>query len=145
MAAVSAAEPHVLLIEGPVLSPDEGLLLGNGSFNCSCSQSNDEIIFRFGRNDVWDRRVAYAANPPPATHAEYVRGILDEGWTRRSWTSQDAKATKGTKNEERFLEICQGTPPAMKGRPYPVLRDVALFYPKRALRVWCTATGWCLT
>ena len=118
-AALSAAEPHVVGIDAAVPSADEGLLLGNGGFCCSAFQTADEIVFRFGRNDVWDRRVDLSRNPKPPTHAEFVRGILDEGWTCRSWTSLDAKATKGTKDEKRFLEICQGVPPSIKDFPYP--------------------------
>ena len=120
----AAARPHSISVEGPVLSPDDGLMLGNGGFSCSVFQTADAITFRFGRNDVWDRRIDYAANPPPPTHREFVRGVLDEGWTCRSWTAQDAKATKGTKDGKRFLEICQGVPPAMKGHPYPCAKPL---------------------
>ena len=61
--AFSSAEPHVVGIDAAVPSADEGLLLGNGGFCCSVFQTADEIVFRFGRNDVWDRRVDLSRNP----------------------------------------------------------------------------------
>ena len=110
---------HELRIDGPVLAAEEGLLLGNGDLSASAYQTSDEIVFRFGKGDVWDRRLDLSTSPKPVTHDEYVRGILDEGWILDNYNSANTKATKGTKDEKRMKEACLGCSPSYRQFPYP--------------------------
>ena len=62
---------------GPALAAEEGLLLGNGDLSCSIYQTADEVVFRFGKGDVWDRRLDLDGLPPPTTLKEFRRGMID--------------------------------------------------------------------
>ncbi|NOY82956.1 MAG: hypothetical protein GXP31_18315 [Kiritimatiellaeota bacterium] len=56
-AVAPAATPHVIQLDERVLLPEDGLLPGNGDLSASVHQTADRIIWRFGKNDVWDRRL----------------------------------------------------------------------------------------
>ena len=123
--AVSAAlvpsvrsAPHEIVLEGPVAHVEEGLLLGNGDLSCSVFQTADEIVFRFGKGDVWDRRLELDGIAAPTTLGEYRRGVLDEGWTCKV-NGADAAAAKGTKDERRMREVLSGWSVALGRSPYP--------------------------
>jgi hypothetical protein len=60
-----AAGLHVLRMDCPVTEPEEGFVLGNGDMSVSAYQSMDAVIFRFGKGDVWDRRIETEKDPPP--------------------------------------------------------------------------------
>ncbi len=98
---------HVRVIEGPSLAPEEGLLLGNGDLSVSTYQDADAVVFRFGKGDVWDRRVFTNEYVRPASVKEYRDGVLKEGWQASGGNGPTTKsrATKGTKNEKRMMEL----------------------------------------
>ena len=122
--AFGAYADHMLTLETPVMSPEEGLLLGNGDLSASVYQTADEIVFRFGKGDVWDRRLDQSQDPKPAYIKEFIHGLLVEGWRCNPYDDKGTLATKGTRNEARMKEICQGTPPCTKNRPYPCPKPV---------------------
>lgn len=101
---------HVRVIEGPVLAPEEGLLLGNGDLSVSVYQDADAVIFRFGKGDVWDRRVFTNGCMRPATIKEFRDGVLKEGWQASggNGNTTKAQATKGTRDERRMQELLGG-------------------------------------
>jgi hypothetical protein len=71
---------HVLEINERLLCPDDGLILGNGDLSVSVYHTVDRIIWRFGKGDVWDRRLDLSDDPAPITIEELAHGIKDEGW-----------------------------------------------------------------
>jgi len=131
-----AAEPsprnnHVVEIDHPVLTPEEGLLLGNGDLSVSVYQAADKIIWRFGKGDVWDRRLDLSEDPKPAHIDEVAHGIEKEGWKCGPYGGP-VEATRGTANPKRMREICQSCPPSYVQRPYPCPKPVgelALHFP----------------
>ncbi|MBM3239198.1 hypothetical protein FJZ31_23130 [Candidatus Poribacteria bacterium] len=114
---------HVLEINERLLCPDDGLILGNGDLSVSVYQTVDRIIWRFGKGDVWDRRLDLSDNPAPITIEELAHGIKDEGWKCGPYGGP-VEALHGTDNPERMKEVCQGTPPGEKNRPYPCPKPV---------------------
>lgn len=109
--AAAAAGAHVRTVEGPVLAPEEGLLLGNGDLSVSTYQDADAIIFRFGKGDVWDRRVFTNDCMRPASIKEFRDGVLKEGWQASGGNGLTTKsqATKGAKDEARMKELLGGS------------------------------------
>ena len=119
----AAAGGHVTEINQPILAAEEGLLLGNGDLSVSVYQTADSIVWRFGKGDVWDRRLDRSEDAKPAHINEIARGIEIEGWKCGPYGGP-VEATRGTKNAERMREICQGTPPSYFKRPYPCPKPV---------------------
>ena len=115
---------HVIELHEKVLCPDDGLLLGNGDLSVSVYQTADRIIWRFGKNDVWDRRLDLSDDPKPAHISEIARGIRDEGWKCGPYGDGAIVATRGTKDPQRMKELCGGAPPSYKHRPYPCPKPV---------------------
>ena len=111
LAAGACAAAHVIEIDQAVLSPDEGLLLGNGDLSVSTYQDTDAIIFRLGKGDVWDRRVFTNDCMRPATIKEFRDGVLKEGWQASGGNANTTKsqATKGAKDEARMKELLGGS------------------------------------
>lgn len=114
---------HTIEINHPVHVPEEGLLLGNGDLSVSIYQTANAIIWRFGKNDVWDRRHDTRDNPEPAHIDEIARGIREEGWVNNSFTRGEVKSIYGKPLSERALELCNGTP-SYAFRPYPCPKPV---------------------
>ena len=115
---------HVIELHDPVADPDDGLLLGNGDLSVSVYQRDGQIVFRFGKGDVWDRRLDLSDDPKPAHVDEIARGIRDEGWVSNPYDGAGTKALHGTKNPQRMHELCQGVPPSYNRRPYPCPKPV---------------------
>ena len=88
IAILFAAGLHVLQMDRPVTEPEEGFVLGNGDLSVSAYQSMDAVIFRFGKGDVWDRRIETEKDPSPCTVRDYIDialGRKDKGdFTKRS-------------------------------------------------------------
>ena len=88
LALLFAAGLHVLQMDCPVTEPEEGFVLGNGDLSVSAYQSMDAVIFRFGKGDVWDRRIEKESGPPPCTVRDYIDIALGRkdpgGFTNRS-------------------------------------------------------------
>ena len=114
---------HIIEIDHLVLEPEEGLILGNGSLSVSIYQKPGQIVWRFGKNDVWDRRLDLSDSPKPAYIDEIARGIRDEGWVSHSYLYGKGEATRGTDNPQRMKELCDGFP-AYSQRPYPCPKPV---------------------
>ena len=76
---------HVLEVNERLLHSDDCLILGNGDLSVSVYQSVDTIIWRFGKGDVWDRRLDLDDNPKPVTIDELAYGLETEGWKCNSY------------------------------------------------------------
>ena len=113
------ARMHTIEINERALVPGDGLLLGNGDLSVSVYQTADRIVWRFGKGDVWDRRIDRSDDPKSAHIDEVACGIRDEGWKCPPYGGP-VEATRGTKNPARMKEICQSVPPSYLSRPYPV-------------------------
>ena len=118
------ASPHALVVDERILTPEDGLLLGNGDLSVSVYETVDRIVFRFGKGDVWDRRLDLSDDPRPAHIDEVAHGIEVEGWKCPPYGESRPVATKGTENPQRMLELCQGAPPSYNKRPYPCPKPV---------------------
>jgi alpha-L-fucosidase 2 len=121
--AAPHTNPHVLELRERVLDPEDGLLLGNGDLSVSVYQDADRIIWRFGKSDVWDRRLDLSDDPKPAHISEIAHGIEIEGWKCPPYGGP-VEATRGTQNPQRMKELCQGAPPSYVKRPYPCPKPV---------------------
>ncbi|MGC8642489.1 MAG: glycosyl hydrolase family 95 catalytic domain-containing protein, partial [Isosphaeraceae bacterium] len=115
---------HVLMLHERLLCPDDGLLLGNGDLSVSVYQTADRIVWRFGKGDVWDRRLDLSDDPKPAHIKEIAHGIEVEGWKCPPYGGGPVVATRGTSNPQRMKELCQGTPPSYTKRPFPCPKPV---------------------
>lgn len=115
---------HVIELDERSLCPEDGLLLGNGDFSVSLYQTKDRIVWRFGKGDVWDRRLDYSVNPKPIDIEELRHGIAVERWKSPPYGHDPKKivALKGTKNAKRMREICM-SPPSYN-LPYPMPKPV---------------------
>ncbi len=121
--AAPAFRAHAIELHERVLTPDDGLLLGNGDLSVSVYQTADRIIFRFGKSDVWDRRIDRSDDPKPAHIDEVARGIRDEGWKCPPYGGP-VEAVRGAKDPQRMKDICQSVPPSYRLRPYPCPKPV---------------------
>lgn len=135
-----AHPPHILEVSESVLSEEDGLLLGNGDLSVSVYQAADRLVWRFGKGDVWDRRLDLSDDPKPAHISEIAHGIKVEGWKCPPYGGGPIEATRGTTNPQRMRELCQGSPPSYQRRPYPCPKPVgelALQLPadQRGLRI----------
>ncbi len=121
--ASKSPQGHAIEINERIIAPEEGLLLGNGDLSVSVYQTAEAVIWRFGKGDVWDRRLDLSDDPKPAHIDEIARGIRDEGWKCGPYGGP-VEATRGTKNPKRMHELCQGAPPSYTRRPYPCPKPV---------------------
>ncbi len=129
-AAFDAQTPvtqHVMTVTERILEPEDGLLLGNGDLSVSVYQARDLIIFRFGKGDVWDRRLDHSDDPKPPHISEIAHGIAVEGWKCPPYGGAEPVALHGTDNPERMRELCSGAPPSYVRRPYPCPKPVGEF------------------
>jgi hypothetical protein len=127
---VCAAPGHVIEIDRPVLAVEDGPLLGNGDLSVSVYQKADQIVWRFGKGDVWDRRHDTSDDPKPLHIDELAHGIAVEGW--KAEFNQSIKPLHGTTNPQRVKEVSVD-PPSYRRRPYPCPKPVgelSLQFPK---------------
>jgi len=115
---------HVMRVDQPLLLPEDGLLLGNGDLSVSVYQDRDRILWRFGKGDVWDRRIDRSEDPRPPHIDEIAHGIAVEGWKCPPYGDAEPVALSGTDNPERMKELCRGAPPSYTRRPYPCPKPV---------------------
>ncbi len=115
---------HTIDIDHLVLEPEEGLLLGNGDLSVSIYQKSGQIVWRFGKNEVWDRRMDLADCPRPAHIDEIRRGILDEGWVTSSYVEGKGEAIRGEISDPRRMKELTNGYPAYARRPYPCPKPV---------------------
>ncbi len=130
---------HTIELDQMVLEAEDGLMLGNGDLSVSIYQKAGQIVWRFGKNDVWDRRLDTSDSPEPAHIDEVARGVRDEGWTSHGFLEGHGEATRGTTDEKRMKDLCSGYP-AYASRPYPCPKPVgelALHFPvdQRGLKI----------
>jgi len=109
---------HVIEWDGILLTPEQGMLLGNGDLSVSVYQAADRIIWRLGKGDAWDRRLDQSKDPRPAHIDEMARGLEVEGWSCGPYGGP-VEALHGTVQPERMREICQGVPPSNR-LPFPM-------------------------
>lgn len=119
----TSVQGHRIVVREGLLTPEDGLLLGNGDLSVSVYQSADRILWRFGKGDVWDRRLDLSDDPKPAHIREIERGIAVEGWKCPPYGGP-VEATRGTSDPKRMRELCQGTPPSYTKRPFPCPKPV---------------------
>ena len=93
--ATTRAPGHLVELHERALTPDDGLLLGNGDLSVSVYQTVDRIIWRFGKGDVWDRRLDLTDDPKPAHIDEIAHGIAEEGWKCPPYGGGPVVATRG--------------------------------------------------
>ena len=105
---------HITKFSERALTPETGLLLGNGDLSVSVYQTANRIIWRFGKNDVWDRRFDFSDDPQPAHIRELACGIRDEGWKCPPFGAGTVEAVRGTKDPKRMKELCAGAPLSCK-------------------------------
>ncbi|MCK4602138.1 MAG: hypothetical protein KAU28_06710, partial [Phycisphaerae bacterium] len=117
---------HTVTIDHAVDAPEEGLLLGNGDFSVSIYNKPGLVVWRFGKNDVWDRRHDVDADPRPMHIDELRRGITEEGW-QFDPASGRSVATRGTDDPARVAELTQYGPPSYRERPYPCPKPIGEF------------------
>ena len=115
-------EMHIIEWDGLLLTPEQGMLLGNGDLSVSVYQNVDRIIWRFGKGDIWDRRLDHSKDPRPAHIEELAHGLEVERWSCGPYGGP-VEALNGTANKERMREICQGVPPSYK-QPFPMPKPV---------------------
>ena len=118
---------HTIEVNKLVMEPEEGLLLGNGDLSVSVYQRANTLIWRFGKNDLWDRRMDTSEDAEPAHIDELVRGIRDEGWVSERYTADaraKARATKGEPADEKRMEELVRGAPGYANRPYPCPKPV---------------------
>ena len=121
--AVQFTDLHVLELRERVLHPDDGLLLGNGDLSVSVYQDADRIIWRFGKGDVWDRRLDLSDDPKPAHISEIAHGIKVEGWKCPPYGGP-VEATRGTTNPAAHEGALPGRAAELHKRPYPCPKPV---------------------
>ena len=69
-------------VNGPILDLRRGIVLGNGDFSASVTQTLDErLVWRLGKSEIWDRRFAHELDSEPITNAELIDGVRNKGWT----------------------------------------------------------------
>jgi len=114
---------HVIQTSEPILEAEDGLILGNGDLSVSIYQRSEHLVWRFGKTDVWDRRIDYSDDYQPAHINEIKRGIRKEGWVSNSYRGGEARAARGAADVKRMNEICEVSPSYSK-RPYPCPKPV---------------------
>lgn len=120
---------HTIEIRERIPEYEDGLLLGNGDLSVSFYQQSDRMVWRFGKGDVWDRRLDTGADCPPLTMDELRHGIEVEGWVAPPYGGE-VKALRGTKDAKRMKDCLNG--PQNQARPYPMPKPVgelALHWP----------------
>ena len=110
---------HVIEIDRQVPAPDEGLLLGNGDLSVSVYQTANDVVFRLGKSDVWDRRMDFSGQFKPPTVKEFIDGVLNCGWKVTGWNATNIEEMKAMPKGERLLEITRGKT-ALRSGPYPM-------------------------
>ena len=117
---------HTIEVNQLVLEAEEGLLLGNGDLSVSVFQRSGELVFRFGKNDVWDRRFDNSDSPEPAHIEEIAKGLREQGWKGGGYDAGgDGTKMEGLTEAEqkRVGELMSGTP-CYARRPYPCPKPV---------------------
>lgn len=123
-AVAKGVKGRVLSVSTPIAEAEDGLLLGNGDLSVSVFHSANEIRWRLGKGDVWDRRFDPSGDPKPPHIKEIAHGIADEGWKSHPYGGAEAVALKGTDNPKRMKELCSGAPDSYNKRPYPCPKPV---------------------
>ncbi|MCL5019300.1 MAG: hypothetical protein M1426_02330, partial [Patescibacteria group bacterium] len=117
------SKKHILEVNERLLHFEDGLIIGNGDLSVSIYQTVNRIIWRFGKNDVWDRRLDRSDSYEPVHIKELAHGIREEGWKSGGWGG-NVTALRGTKNPKRMMEIVGGSPAEYSTRPYPCPKPV---------------------
>ncbi len=118
---------HTIEVNQLVLEAEEGLMLGNGDLSVSVFQRSGQLVWRFGKNDVWDRRFDNSDSPEPAHIEELAKGIREQGWKGGGYDAGGAGANTESDlteaEQKRVGELMSGTP-CYARRPYPCPKPV---------------------
>ena len=101
---------HIIETDRTILEAEDGLILGNGDLSVSVYQRSEHLVWRFGKTDVWDRRVDLSDDFEPVHIDEIRRGIRDEGWVSDSYRGGEGRAAKGARDPKRMKEVCTVAP-----------------------------------
>ncbi len=112
---------HKIFIKGPVGFPEDGLLLGNGDLSVSVYQKPGRIVFRLGKNDLWDTRLRLNENPAPAHIDELKQLLLSDHFRCDGLTG---KVSSSHPLSDRIREICKSAP-ALRNYPFPCPKPAA--------------------
>ncbi|MCL2507545.1 MAG: hypothetical protein FWF05_00065 [Oscillospiraceae bacterium] len=115
---------HSIILNTRRLLPEDGLLLGNGDISVSIYPDVDVINLRFGKGDVWDRRLDYSVDPEPVGIDELTRGIEIERWKCGPYGGKVEALGEPPSDVQRVHEICQGAPKSYNNIPYPCPKPV---------------------
>ncbi len=117
---------HTIEVNQHVLTFEDGLMLGNGDLSVSVFQRATEVVFRFGKNDVWDRRFDFSDSPEPAHIEEIEKGMREQAWKGGGYDaagSTDSNVELTPEEQKRVNELCSGTN-CYARRPYPCPKPV---------------------
>ena len=106
--------------------PDNGFILGNGDLSVSVFCDEEVLSFKFGKGDVWDRRLMHSVDPDPVDVEEFRRGLLVEGWKCNPYGGEVVATKAPAQDPERMTVICQGSPESYKRVPYPCPKPVGM-------------------
>jgi len=114
-------QEHILILNEKANIHEDGLILGNGDLSVSIYQRDAEIVWRFGKGDVWDRRHMTDDDPEPMKIEELRKGLRQEGWCTGP-IGGEVTALRGFKDEKRANEVLQPSP--SRSYPYPMPKPV---------------------
>lgn len=123
---------HQMELRDPCIHPQDGLLLGNGDLSVSVFHDGSRIGFRFGKSDVWDRRVEYASDPVPVDIEEFRYGLAVEHWRCGPYGGAAEALNGPSRDPQRLFEVCQGCSKSCNQSLYPCPKPVGeldLFLP----------------
>jgi hypothetical protein len=121
-----------LQLQDSCIHPQDGLLLGNGDFSVSVFHDGSRIGFRFGKSDVWDRRMEYASDPVPVDIEEFRYGLEVEHWRCGPYGGAVEALNGPSRDPQRMFEVCQGCSKSCNQSLYPCPKPVGeldLFLP----------------
>lgn len=117
---------HRITAKTSRIIPDNGFILGNGDLSVSVYCDEDVLSFKFGKGDVWDRRLMYSADPEPVDVDEFKRGLEVEGWKCSAYHGGVTATKAEPQDPERMVEICTGSPENYHGFSSPAPKPVGM-------------------
>ncbi len=115
---------HQMTLQDTCVHPQDGLLLGNGDLSVSVYQDGSRIGFRFGKGDVWDRRIELTSDPVPADIEEFRYGLEVEHWRCGPYGGAVEALNGPPRDPQRMFEICQGCSKSCNQSLYPCPKPV---------------------
>ena len=137
--ARSLAGSHTVRISGPLTNLQEALVIGNGDMAALVTLLHHEMVFQFGKNDIWDSRHDNVAADVVLKHDDLIRYERDYGFrwdgplhARPTWLNKPAGMRDFTEQPpsyhnrtERSLQAYSGPAPKVAGRVRLVHRGLS--------------------